>query len=74
MYFFKIMQKMRQGNSSRALFVFWKSFILGKSEWSAAWFRYISITLKLAYNRNKLFKALHYWSRDMLNFAFLDKE
>ena len=29
--------------------------------------------LKLAYNRNKLFKTLHYWSRDMLHFDFLDK-
>ena len=29
--------------------------------------------LKLGYNRNKLFKNLHYWSRDMLNFNFLDK-
>ena len=34
---------------------------------------YISIALKLAYNTNKLFKTLHYWSRDMLNFDFLDK-
>ena len=34
---------------------------------------YLSIALKLAYNRNKLFKALHYWFRDMLNFDFLDK-
>ena len=47
--------------------------MLGKSKWSAAWFHYISIALKLAYNRNKLFKTLHYWSRDMLNFDFLDK-
>ena len=53
-------------------FVFSKSFILGKSKWSAAWFHYISIALKLAYNRNKLFKTLHYWSRDMLNFDILD--
>ena len=40
---------------------------------SAAWFYYISIALKLAYNRNKQFKTLNYWSRDMLNFDFLDK-
>ena len=40
---------------------------------SAAWFHYISIALKLAYNWIKLFKTLHYWSRDMLNFDFLDK-
>ena len=32
-----------------------KSFILGKSKWSAAWFPYILITLKLEYNKNKLF-------------------
>ena len=24
-------------------------------------------------NKNKLFKTLHYWARDMLNFHFLDK-
>ena len=45
----------------------------GKSKWSATWFHSISISLKLAYNRNKLFKNLHYWSRDMLNFHFLNK-
>ena len=33
----------------------------------------ISIALKLAYNRNKLLKTLHYWSRDMLNFVILNK-
>ena len=55
------------------LFLFLKSFILGKSKQSAAWFHYISIALKLAYYRNKLFKTLRYWSRDMLNFDFFDK-
>ena len=48
-------------------------FFIGKSKWSAAWFHYNSIALKLPYNKNKLFKILHYWSRDMLNFNFLDK-
>ena len=43
------------------------------SLWSTAWFHNILIALKLAYNKNKLFKTLHYWSRDMLNFDFLDK-
>ena len=47
--------------------------MLGKSKWSAAWSHYISIVLKLAYNRNKLFKSLYYWSRDMLNFDILDE-
>ena len=60
-------------NSPDRFLFFLKSFILGKSKWSTAWFHYISIALKLAYNRNKLFKTLHYWSRDMLNFGFLDK-
>ena len=32
----------------------------------------ILIAVKLAYNENKLLKILHNWSRDMLNFDFLD--
>ena len=40
---------------------------------SAAWFHYFSIAFKLTDNWNKLFKTLHYWSRDMLNFHFLNK-
>ena len=67
----KIMQKMSRNTRFKLLFVSLKNFILGKSKWSAAWFYYISIALKLAYNRNKLFNTLHYWSRDMLNFEFL---
>ena len=35
--------------SSKPLFVFWKSFISGKSKWSAAYFQNISIALNLAY-------------------------
>ena len=31
------------------------------------------LPLKLSYNRNKLFKTLHYSSRDTLNFDFLGK-
>ena len=34
---------------------------------------FISIAFKLPYNRNKLFKTLHYWCRDMLNLDFSDK-
>ena len=33
----------------------------------------ILIALKLAYNRNKLFKTFQYCTRDMLNFDILDK-
>ena len=28
---------------------------------------------QISINRNKLFKTLHYWSRDMLSFDILDK-
>ena len=49
-----------------------KDFILGKSKWSSTLFYYISISRKLAYDRKKLLKTLHYWSRDMLNFDILD--
>ena len=60
-------------SSSGSLFVFFKKIKLGKSKWSAAWFHYILISLKLTCNKNKLFKTFLYWSRDMLNFDFLDK-
>ena len=70
----KLCKKWGRETSSRPLFVFLKSFMLGKSKWSTAWFHYILIAPKLAYNRYKLFKTLHYWSRDMLNFDFLDKD
>ena len=54
-------------------FFFKKSFILDKSKSSATWFHYILIALKLAYNRNKLFKTFQYCTRDMFNFDILDK-
>ena len=63
------MQKM---TSSRPLFVLLKKLYI-KSKWSSTLFHYISIALKLTYNRNKLFKTFHYWSRDMINFEFLEK-
>ena len=68
----KLCRKWGREASSSPLFVFLNCFISGKSKWSAAWFYYILIALKLAYNRNKLFKTLHYWSRDMFNFDILD--
>ena len=43
----------------------------GKSKCFAAWFHYITIAFNLAYNRNKQYKTLNYWSRDVLNFDFL---
>ena len=32
------------------------------------------IALNLAYNKNTLYKTLDYWSTDMLNFDFLEKD
>ena len=57
----KIMQKTMQANQFQTAFFFLKkSFLLDKSKWSAACFHYISVALKLAYDRNKLFKTLQY--------------
>ena len=69
----KLYRKWGRETSSSPLYIFQKSFILGKSKWSAAWFHYISVALKLTCNGNKLFKTLHYWSRDLLNFNILDE-
>ena len=44
-----------------------------KSKCSAALFEYILIVLNLAYNKNKLYKTLDYWSENMFSFNFLEK-
>ena len=72
-FLLKLWKKWGRGTSSSQFFVFLKSFILGKRKWSEAWFHYISIALKLAYNRKNLFKILHCWSRDMRIFDILGK-
>ena len=66
----KLCRRWDRETSSRLLFIFKKCLIWGKSKWSAAYFQYISIALSLGYNKNKLYKTLNYWSRDMLNFNF----
>ena len=68
----KICRKLHKEISSRPLFVFYKNFIWSKRKWSKAYFQYISIALNSAYNKNKLYKALGYWSRDLLNFDILE--
>ena len=68
----KSFRKWGRETSSRPLFVFQESLILGKSKLSAAWFQYTTIVFSLVYNENKLQKTLGYWSRDMLNFDFLE--
>ena len=69
----KLCGKWGRVTSSRFLFIFSKSLIWGESKRSTALFQYISIALNLAYNKNKLYKTLDYWSRDMLNFNFSEK-
>ena len=59
--------------SSRLLFVIKKSSICGKSNWSGAWFQYFLIALNLTYNKNKLYKTVDYWLRDIIAFGFLEK-
>ena len=70
----KSCRKWGRKTSSRPLFVFRKSFILRKRKRPAAWFHYISIALESTYNKKKLFRTLHYRSRYMFNFVFLDKD
>ena len=50
----KSCRKWGRETSSRPLFVFKKSFIRGKSKWSAASFWYNLIAFLLVYNKNKL--------------------
>ena len=74
MFLFKNHSENEAGKLVQDHFLFFlKNFILCKSKWSAAWFHYILIALKLAYSRSRVFKTLHYWSRDMLDIDFLDK-
>ena len=68
----KLWRKWSREFSSRPFLIFWKS-LLAKSKWFATYFQNISIALNLAYNKNKLYKTLDYWSRDMLNFNFSEK-
>ena len=66
----KLFGKWDRETSSRPLFIFWKSLIWCESNWSAVYFRYISIALTLPYKKSKVYKTLDYWSRDLLNFNF----
>ena len=63
------MQKITRENLSQTYFRFQKSVIQGKGKWYTALFYYISIALKLADNKNKIYKTL----RDTLNFDILEK-
>ena len=42
--------------------------------WSAGYIQSFSIALNLANNKNKINKTSEHWSRDMLNFRFLEKD
>ena len=58
----------------RDLFLFFKKALYEiKSSGLQFSFQYISIDLNLAYNKNQLYKTLDCWSRDMLNFDFIEK-
>ena len=58
---------------SRSLLFFEKTFYEEKPSHLLAEFQYILIALKLAYNKNKLYKTLFYCSRDMFSFSLLNK-
>ena len=61
----KLCKKWGRETSSWTFFCFYESFIWVKSKWSVACLVsvYFDIVLNLAYNKNKLFKILEYWSR-----------
>ena len=74
MFFFKSHAENKAGKLVPDLFWFFqKSFIQGKRKQSPAWFHYILIAFKWAYNKNKLYKTLDYSSREIINFDFLRK-
>ena len=64
---------MSRGELFQTIFVFSERFIWGKSRWFGALFQYISMAQNLAYNIDKLYKTLDYWSKNMRNFYFLEK-
>ena len=70
----KSCRKWGRETSSSQKFVFLKNFKWDKRKSSAAWFQYTLIALNLAHNKGKLYKTLDYWSIDMLNFDFLEKD
>ena len=71
----KIMQKMRHGSWFQTAFCFLKKLYnrLKQVVCRLISLYFDSTQINIQYNRNKLFKTLHYWSRDMLHFDLLDK-
>ena len=61
-------RKWSRKTSSGPFFIFLKSSTWGESKWSAAYFQYISMP-----STCHTIKTLDYWSRDRLNFIFLEK-
>ena len=70
----KSFRKWGRETNPRPLSVFPKSYIWGKSKWSAAKLQYTAIVFSLTYNRNMFHKTLGYWSGDMPNFEFLERD
>ena len=64
------MQKWDGGTSFRPLFCFLYEV---KAIGLQLRFNIFTMALNLPYNKNKLYKTLDYWSRNMLNFDFLEK-
>ena len=69
----KSCRKWGRETSPRPLFIFWKSVIQGRSQCAAASFHYISIALKLAYNKNKPYQTLRLLIQRYTEFWFLGK-
>ena len=64
----------RQLKNNQASFCFLKKLYMRKKQMLYTLFSIYVDNLQLAYNINKLHKTLGYWSRDMLNFDFWEKD
>ena len=70
----KSCRKWGRETDPRPLLYIKKAFYKVKaSKWSAAWFHYISIALKLEYNKNKLYKTLRLLIQRNTQFWFFRK-
>ena len=61
------------GRKTSFILRFQENLYMRWKEVARAWFQYFLIALNLAYNKNKLYKTVDYWLKDILNFDFFRK-
>ena len=73
MFFFKNHEENEIRRLLQDLIYFLKRLYMRREQLGEAYIQYILRALNLAYNKIKLYRTLDHWSRDMLNFDFLEK-